>query len=551
MRRPIFIGAISVAAFVTAIVSMVVVPRATQHPAPPIQRLPRPDTLTVIAAEAIARQRMRSADSILQSRHQQRTADSVALAADTAAMARLALRDSVRLRIARIDSARSRAEQAPLPSSYRAIANLPDLRADPRARILVDSLSEIERERDAFGAIGGVDPAFVALTSRANEIGRELTALASERRRALLATIGDSVTVADTITIAEEDSSVIIAQRDSNRALWMAAQADLARLRDSSKALDADEERQREAANAVAPPLALLASAFVLSAVIGFAVAFVGEIRRPRISSPTELEKVLGVRVIATIEPSVRPAERVRREADRAAPPYVDPNVEGYQLGYLGIATEHPSVLSAIVTGDDPRIAAVVACNLAAIAADEARNTVLLDLEASCAASSVLHARVSPGVSDHLDGESWVDMRSSAAVGRARSIDLIPYGSGTIASEPLVAKASDLCERLMANYDAVLLLASPDSISAGLPRAANIPPVVFCAQPGITPISTLRQAIARIQDAGGVVRGFILWNADRPLLATPREIAARSRPVRRPRNRTPEQPEVSGAVATK
>ena len=168
---------------------------------------------------------------------------------------------------------------------------------------------------------------------------------------------------------ARADTVALVTQRDSIRATVVAAQTDLDRLREASAAIDLEEDREREQANAVAPPLALLASAFVLHAIVGFAVAFFGELRRPRLSSAAETEKVLGVRVLSTIEPSAPSIERTRRQSDREAPRYVDPNAEGYQLAYLGLATEHPTVLSAIVTGDDPRISAVVACNLAAIAA--------------------------------------------------------------------------------------------------------------------------------------------------------------------------------------
>ena len=89
-------------------------------------------------------------------------------------------RDSLDARVGAIQQALTRAEQAPLPSSYKALAELPELRGDPRVHSLVDSLSEIEREREGFGAVGGVDPIFVALTSRANEIGRAIQSIHEE-----------------------------------------------------------------------------------------------------------------------------------------------------------------------------------------------------------------------------------------------------------------------------------------------------------------------------------------------------------------------------------
>ena len=51
-----------------------------------------------------------------------------------------------------------------------------------RARLLLDSLTEVEREREAFGTTGGADPVYVALTSRAAEIGRAIQAVGQSRR---------------------------------------------------------------------------------------------------------------------------------------------------------------------------------------------------------------------------------------------------------------------------------------------------------------------------------------------------------------------------------
>ena len=60
-----------------------------------------------------------------------------------------------------------RADNAPLLGSFRALAEAPQMRGDPRVKQLLDSLVEIERERESFNAVGGVDPVFVALTARA------------------------------------------------------------------------------------------------------------------------------------------------------------------------------------------------------------------------------------------------------------------------------------------------------------------------------------------------------------------------------------------------
>jgi Mrp family chromosome partitioning ATPase len=272
----------------------------------------------------------------------------------------------------------------------------------------------------------------------------------------------------------------------------------------------------------------------VLSWVIGFAVAFVGELKKPRVSHARELERFLGVRVLATVETPMPSVDRGRREADRAAPPYFDPGVEGYQLAYLGLATDHPTLLMATITGDDPAIAAVVACNLAAVAADEARNTLVIDLEPTCSASATLRSRVQPGVTDIVrHGATWPDATTAARIGRDKTVDLVPYGkAGTpVPAQELIALLKQDCTRLARSYDAILLLAAAKDVSQGLAGALPSPEVIYCAQPGITPLRQLRAQLDSIRAAGGSLRGIVLWESERPLLPTPRELTTGAHPT--------------------
>ena len=552
MRRPAFIGAISIGTFVTALVSMVVAPRNRQVPA----SLPvavRPDTLTFAAAAALGRVKLAQAESALaQARNEVagalKAADSAAAVAaagaDTVSPVDIAARDSLDGRIKRLEAQLTRAEQAPLLSSYKALADLPDLRSDARVRALLNTLADIERDRESFGAVGGVDPIFVALTSRASEVGREIQAIAIERRNVLVGKLAPAVPAEPVVaTTPANDTTVHVARRDSLQLAIKGFEQELTRRRESSRAMDLAEERARERANAVAPPLALLASAFVLSWVIGFAVAFVGELRKPRVSHANELERFLGVRVLSTVETPMPSVDRGRRQVDRAAPPYFDPGAEGYQLAFLGLATDHPTLLMATVTGDDPAIAAVVACNLAAVAADEARNTLVVDLESTCRASAALRSRVQPGVTDIIgQGLTWPEATTAARIGRDKTVDLVPYGKpGTaVPVQDLIALLQKDCIRLARYYDAIFLLADAKDVSQGLPGALPSPEVIFCAQPGITPLRQLRAELESIRAAGGSVRGIVLWEAERPLLPTPRELIART-----PRSQPKEQPEVA------
>ena len=91
-------------------------------------------------------------------------------------------RDSLAAQVAQLGRLLARAENAPLLGSYRALAEAPAMRGDASVNQLLDSLVEIERERESYNAVGGVDPVFVALTARANELGRAIEAVAIARR---------------------------------------------------------------------------------------------------------------------------------------------------------------------------------------------------------------------------------------------------------------------------------------------------------------------------------------------------------------------------------
>jgi len=544
VHRPAFILAVSLATFLTALLSMVAVPRAQEQAAAPIPTVPRPDTLTLFADVAMSRTRLMEADSALATARMEsaaevarREAESArALAADTLAELR---RDSLAVRLRALELMIARTEQAPLASSYRALAELPDLRGDARVLALVDSLTEIERERDGIGAVGGVDPIFVALTSRANEIGRTIQALANERRQALVTEIERLENPAAQVVEAPQvDTLQFIASRDSARAILEQAGQELVRRRALARQLDAQERAARRRATEVAPTYALLAAAFVLAAVFGFGVAFASELRRPRVSTAGELERVLGIRVLSTIEPGKPDLDRRRREADRSAPSYLNPSAEGYQLAYLALATEHPAVLSVTVTGDDPAIAAVVAANLAAVSAEEARNTLVLDLDHDRRGSAALRVRAQPGISEIArEQATWPEALVEAPVGRHKTVDFIPLGSGAPpGAEQLAELLTRDGVRLARYYDAIVALAGIEDTAAGVPAALPSPEVIFCAQPGVTPMRELRTQLERIRASGGVIRGIVLWSAERPVL---QRVDSSDTPPPAPRNRQP------------
>jgi hypothetical protein len=197
LHRPVFIGTVSIITFATILVALVVVPQQARRAANTIRPVAaaRPDTGPTVAALNEAERQVAAADSaIVMARndlHQLIATAAAAQAADTTptgdpvSAAQRIKRDSLTEDVTQLTRLLTRADNAPLLGSFRALAEAPQMRGDPRVKLLLDSLVEIERERESFNAVGGVDPVFVALTARANELGRSIQSLAETRRSAI------------------------------------------------------------------------------------------------------------------------------------------------------------------------------------------------------------------------------------------------------------------------------------------------------------------------------------------------------------------------------
>ena len=541
MHRPVFIGAVSIGTFVTALVALVVMPYQAQRAAKAIAPRPgeRPDTSGLFRDAAISRTRLTSAESSLAAARAQSGAIAEALAIDTLSPTVQARRDSMVDRLAELNDLLARTENAPLTSSYRALAGARALGDNPRVRALLDTLTDIDRERESINASGGVDPTFVALTSRATDIGRSIQAIASAKRDALKTDVGvltPAIPRPSPEAIAAADTSAKIVARDDAQTEYSRDSTALAQARARSLDVDAREQRAREIATRTLPPLALLAAALVLGTVLGFGTALFDELRHPRIADEHEAERIAGVRVLSVVRPRPPSPDRQRRQADRLVPPYVDPSADGHQLVYLHLAARGSSLLMLTITGDEPEVAAVVAVNLAAIAAEEARNALLVDADSARApVAAVLRQRAEPGIVDIIDNRvSWPEATVPATIGRNRTIDVVP--SGTSVPLPSYEEISSLFQRdaarLARHYDAIVVTATAEQAQSGLASVLPMPDVIYCARVGHTRLRALRQAIEGIRLAGGRPVGVVLWEGDPPALLTPKELAAGPRPQR-------------------
>jgi Mrp family chromosome partitioning ATPase len=546
LRRPVFIGAVSIVTFIGSLVALVVVPQQARRTAAQIRPVAaqRPDTEPTVAALAEAQRQVTAADSALVASRNALSQLIAATAAtpvgDTLATgepitgATRTARDSLAAQVAQLGRLLARAENAPLLGSYRALAEAPAMRGDASVSQLLDSLVEIERERESYNAVGGVDPVFVALTARANELGRAIEAAALARRAQLRQQmVALAPPPPDIGSRPVPDTMQSITRANAARAAAAGVANRLARERAELAQLDERESRARDLANVGASPPTMLAAALIFGAVIGFGFALIDEIRHPRIADAYEAERATGIRVLGVISPLPQSPERGRRSSDRAAPPYIDPGADGHQLIYLHIATAGANVLMLTVTGDNPAVSAVVGINFAAIAADEARSTLLIDTDAAASTvATALRLRASEGVSGLVSQKvSWPEAVRPVRIGRESSIDVVPTGPETPPFQAVSALLQNDAVRLARRYDTIVIVSAAEQVLNGLPSVLPIPDVVYCVRTGQTPIAHLRRALEDTERTGGRIRGIVLWNAPDPILAEVRAPEQPAEPV--------------------
>ena len=524
LRHPLRLAAISGTIFTGALFLLVLAPRdarrASQQIAPLTTRWR--DTIPLLTAVETATHRLAVADSTLSARRALAARPTYMPPADTLPAEARAKRDSLASASTQLGRLLDRVENSPLPQSYRALGESTALANDARVRSMLDSLADVEREREEFGAGGGVDPIFVALTARATAIGRSIQAIAAARQAALrdsLALFRPAVVSAPVVVAV--DTLGPLQRRDAAQTVRDAAVAALVDARRANRVTDRQLREARAQANTVAPPIAILAAALVLGVTLGFAVSLSIEIGQPRVSDLQEAERVTGTRVLAVVRPREIPPERARRKADLRLPPLIDPTSDAYRL-----LASHASVSGAAraivtVTGDIPAVTATIAANIAAVSANEMRSTLLVDADLEHQpVGSILRLPSGTGVAAVLEGAA--DLPAAAvqtSVGRDRWLDVVP--SGTAQRGPIAAREAeslrDAIVRAARHYELTVIVAPFD-------RANDVrvsPAVLVCAQVAHSLVPTLRSAVASLRDNGAQIIGIVLWAADAPSLDPP------------------------------
>jgi hypothetical protein len=524
LRHPMRLAATCGTVFIVALVLLVLAPRDARRASREIAPLSTRwrDTLPLLRALDSATRRLAVSDSLLMVRRLLAERPTYVQVAETLATSAVLARNSLAATNAELTRLLERVENSPLPQTYRALGETPALRDDARIKALLDSLADVEREREDFGAGGGVDPIFVALTARATEIGRSIQGVAEQRRGA----IRDSLALLRPAAV----SAPVVVPVDTlgplqRRDVAQAARDSVLTALDAARRENFETDRRlrdaRAQANVVAPPVAILAAALVLGVTVGFALALTIEVGRPRVSDLQEAERVTGTRVLAVVSPRVIPAERTRRKADLRLPPLIDPTSDAYRhlASHASVAGSNRAIVT--IVGDVPAVTATIAANIAAVSANEMRSTLLIDADlAKRPITSVLRLPPSDGVSAVVNGTAELSsVAIHAPVGRDRWLEVVPSGShprGAIARREAETLRAAIIRS--ARYYELTLLVAP------FERATDVrvgPAVIVCAHVAHSLVSTLRTAVAELRDNGAQIIGIVLWAADAPSLDPP------------------------------
>ena len=539
-RRPLLVGGVAAACFTVIVVSLVTTTRGSPpdaRAASPEDAIERPDTLalhdTLLALEA----RSRTADSTLASglATARTLAEPDPVVASPAPSALAARRDSLLAAIARLDTLIQRAQDAPLPASYAALGQELLTQRTPHVQALLDTLASIEATRAGFGAAGGVDPIFVALTSRATLVGRQIQEVGRSRQRELHREIADlgkpparaarvrrepRVELPDTLALAHAAAD---ARREANGARRALSSARLL-----NQEIDERLARQRAAAASSSGIPVIWPAALIVGLVVGLGVAFGLEARDPRVADAAEAEATAGTEALVTLGAHERTQER-RRRADRQVPPLVELASDGFRLLHTQLADRSFELPLVAVLGDSPVVTAVVAANLAAAVARQVRTTLLVDADFEThSLATITRVPREPGLANVIAGDAdWAAAVRSVVVDRDRTMDVIPGGSfGLMPSgrgrrlNAADAGLADTLERVSRRYECVVV-SMPISRHGTMPIPASAKmPAVVCVRTARTRVLGLAELMAALRAHGALVRGLVIWEHEDPLVGS-------------------------------
>ncbi len=461
----------------------------------------------------------------------------------------------------------TRARVAPLVESYRALAGARLLRDDERVRAIVDSIEQVDREREAYAALGGADARYASLTARLAALGQRVIRIAEQELAASSTSASASppsqptpqlpvapspapVAPAPRVTglpaatdssradsAANDTSAAAVAQRAavatyrltlaertaSEAALAMAdtvrdLQRTLADMRATNRTLDTRRTAIRNRSGISVPPIAMLVASLVVGLALGYASAVIRELRRPTVGDENEVERLAQARVITHSGglDAVRDA-RTRRRADRMLPPALDPTAEAWQQLHLTLTGLGDVVRAVRIVSDQPILGSTLAINLAAAAARESRATLIVEPPARTSMLALLLRQTKPrGLNDVQQGRAELrEVVTEVPMGRDVAVDVLFSGTAT-SSAPSVANRSEINEELRraaGRYDLTLVVGDP-AVDIGISSYD----IIICARLGSTSLDWMSRTMQQARGGNHRLRAVLLWATEMPSL---------------------------------
>jgi hypothetical protein len=176
------------------------------------------------------------------------------------------------------------------------------------------------------------------------------------------------------------------------------------------------------------------------------------------------------------------------------------------------------------VAGEESSLAAVVAANIVALAALDARASILIDADPAGCAAGVMRVVPGPGVGEIARGElAWSEAPVTQIVGRDRAADIVPAGRRAEPAEIAATLAREV-PRLARRYDSVVVTSGLASL-LDAPVLA-IPRLILIARAGHTVVTELSRDAAALRANGAQILGLVLWDRDEPHVPTREELDA-------------------------
>lgn len=548
-RRGGLVAAIGLLAVTVTLLLLVLLPREVNRSVRArVDALPAPtDTVPLLANLTGSMDRLRNAEANLQS-VRVAYADRVARATASTNTSTASPLVTASGQIAEQSDARkelllriARARSAPLIENFRTVGEADFLRSDAPVRVLLDSLNEVNRDREAYAALGGPDARYAAMTARLTTLGQRVLLIAEQRlatgratAAAVAATDSNASIAADSLTQRMDtaklaqgvpfsaDSTADRAARDaldSARVKLQTAEQLLQTARTTNTSIARERERAEADSPAQVPPVAMLVAALVLGLAVGYGVAFYREVKHPRIADAAEVERVTDTRVIVHTGPSRSALNmRHRRISDVTVAAVVDTASESYQLLHVTLTGFGDTSREVRVVSNDAILAATVGINLAVAAARDSRSTLLVD---ATAPQSVV-ARMLSGSKKRArpDAEPYQSLRSRLVrnrLGRELFVDSV--------SLDVPGTSADELQQLAHEHDFTVFVQpeTPASVRAdetpAAPPATSATDVILCVRVGATGLGWLTEKTAELRDQNRRLRAVLLWSTRAPSIA--------------------------------